>query len=214
MPSALRRCMGREAPEPHRSRERPRKPRYRRRESSVEEALIEMYLAGVSVRRVEDITEALWGTQMRLPGAVSNLNKKIYGQIEAWQNQPIEGRPSPMSTWTASCSSAAGQARFATSHCWWRSRSMPTAIAKFSASPKAPRKTRPGGAASGSATPCSLNRSRPPTKSAKNSGHYPPNLCTQAIFDFDRITNAIAAILQVVVRAPPLAARFRRGPCP
>jgi putative transposase len=35
--------------------------RYRRRESSVEEALIEMYLAGVFVRRVEDITEALWG---------------------------------------------------------------------------------------------------------------------------------------------------------
>ena len=34
--------------------------RYRRRECSVEEALIEMYLAGVSVRRVEDITEALW----------------------------------------------------------------------------------------------------------------------------------------------------------
>ena len=33
--------------------------RYRRREASVEEALIEMYLAGVSVRRVEDITEAL-----------------------------------------------------------------------------------------------------------------------------------------------------------
>ena len=33
--------------------------RYHRRESSVEEALIEMYLAGVSVRRVEDITEAL-----------------------------------------------------------------------------------------------------------------------------------------------------------
>ena len=37
--------------------------RYRRRESSVEEALIEMYLAGVSVRRVEDITEALLGQQ-------------------------------------------------------------------------------------------------------------------------------------------------------
>ena len=38
--------------------------RYRRRESSVEEALIEMYLAGISVRRVEDITEALWGTRV------------------------------------------------------------------------------------------------------------------------------------------------------
>lgn len=33
--------------------------RYKRRESSVEEALIEMYLAGVSTRRVEDITQAL-----------------------------------------------------------------------------------------------------------------------------------------------------------
>ena len=33
--------------------------RYRRRESSVEEALIEMYLAGILVRRVEDTTEAL-----------------------------------------------------------------------------------------------------------------------------------------------------------
>jgi len=39
--------------------------RYRRRKASVEEALIEMYLAGVSVRRVEDITEALWGTLVR-----------------------------------------------------------------------------------------------------------------------------------------------------
>ena len=44
--------------------------RYRRRESSVEEALIEMYLAGVSVRRVEDITEALWGARVS-PSTVS-----------------------------------------------------------------------------------------------------------------------------------------------
>jgi putative transposase len=64
--------------------------RYRRRESSVEEALIEMYLAGVSVRRVEDITEALWGTRVS-PSTVSELNQKIYAQIEAWRNRPIEG---------------------------------------------------------------------------------------------------------------------------
>jgi putative transposase len=64
--------------------------RYRRREASVEEALMEMYLAGVSVRRVEDITEALWGTRVS-PGTVSNLNKKIYEKIEAWRNRPIEG---------------------------------------------------------------------------------------------------------------------------
>jgi len=65
--------------------------RYQRRESSVEEAMIEMYLAGVSVRRVEDITQALWGTRVS-PGTVSNLNKKIYEHIEDWRNRPIEGR--------------------------------------------------------------------------------------------------------------------------
>ena len=64
--------------------------RYRRRESSVEEALIEMYLAGVSVRRVEDITEALWGTRVS-PSTVSELNQKVYARIEAWRNRPIEG---------------------------------------------------------------------------------------------------------------------------
>jgi putative transposase len=52
--------------------------------------LIEMYLAGVSVRRVEDITEALWGTRVS-PSTVSDFNKKIYGTIEAWRNRPIEG---------------------------------------------------------------------------------------------------------------------------
>lgn len=64
--------------------------RYKRRESSVEEALVEMYLAGVSVRRVEDITEALWGTRVS-SGTVSRLNQKIYRHIEAWRNREITG---------------------------------------------------------------------------------------------------------------------------
>lgn len=64
--------------------------RYRRREASVEEALVEMYLAGVSVRRVEDITEALWGTRVS-SGTVSRLNQKIYRHIEAWRNRAIDG---------------------------------------------------------------------------------------------------------------------------
>ncbi len=63
--------------------------RYKRRESSVEEALVEMYLAGVSVRRVEDITEALWGTRVS-PSTVSELNQKIYARIHEWRNRPIE----------------------------------------------------------------------------------------------------------------------------
>jgi putative transposase len=64
--------------------------RYRRREASVEESLVEMYLAGVSVRRVEDITEALWGTRVS-SSTVSRLNQKIYRHIEAWRNRAIEG---------------------------------------------------------------------------------------------------------------------------
>lgn len=64
--------------------------RYRRREASVEEALVEMYLAGVSVRRVEDLTEALWGTRVR-SGTVSRLNQRIYAPIEAWRTKPIDG---------------------------------------------------------------------------------------------------------------------------
>ena len=62
--------------------------RYRSRESSVEEALIEMYLAGVSVRRVEDITEALWGSKVS-PSIISELNKKAYVHIEDWRNRTL-----------------------------------------------------------------------------------------------------------------------------
>jgi hypothetical protein len=36
-------------------------------------------------------TDAPWGTTRVSPSTVSNLNKKIHGQIEAWRNQPIEG---------------------------------------------------------------------------------------------------------------------------
>ena len=64
--------------------------RYKRRECSVEEALIEMYLAGVSVRRVEDITETLWGTKVS-SGIISNLNQKAYKHIEEWRQRTLTG---------------------------------------------------------------------------------------------------------------------------
>ncbi len=63
---------------------------YRHRVASVEEALIEMYLAGVSVRLVEDVTVALWVTRVS-SGTISKLNQRIYRQIEEWRNRPIEG---------------------------------------------------------------------------------------------------------------------------
>ena len=65
--------------------------RYQKREISVEEALVEMYLAGVSVRRVEDITETLWGSRVSA-GTISELNKKVYVHIEEWRNRPLLSR--------------------------------------------------------------------------------------------------------------------------
>ncbi len=64
--------------------------RYRRRETSVEEALVEMYLAGVSTRRIEDITELLWDAKLSA-GTMSRLNGKAYEQIEVWRNRPLSG---------------------------------------------------------------------------------------------------------------------------
>ena len=62
--------------------------RYKRREVSVEEAIVEMYLAGVSTRRVEDVSEILWGASVSA-GTVSNLNEKAFESIEEWRNRPL-----------------------------------------------------------------------------------------------------------------------------
>ena len=63
--------------------------RYRRREESVEEALIDMYLAGVSTRQVDDISQLLWGGRMPSQ-TLSDKLKKVYGEIEAWRTRPLE----------------------------------------------------------------------------------------------------------------------------
>ena len=62
--------------------------RYRRRETSVEEAMIEMYLAGVSTRRIEDVSEALWGASVSA-ATVSNLNEKAFESVERWRSRPL-----------------------------------------------------------------------------------------------------------------------------
>ena len=63
--------------------------RYRRRETSVEEAMIEMYLAGVSTRRIEDVSEILWGPGVSA-ATVSNLNEKAFEAVEEWGSRPLE----------------------------------------------------------------------------------------------------------------------------
>ena len=63
--------------------------RYRRRETSVEEAMIETCLAGVSTRRIEDVSEILWGSSVSA-STVSNLNEKAFASVEGWRNRPLE----------------------------------------------------------------------------------------------------------------------------
>ncbi len=55
----------------------------------MEESLVEMYLVGVSVRRVEDITEALLGSRVS-SSTISDLNQKIFERIEQWRNCPLD----------------------------------------------------------------------------------------------------------------------------
>lgn len=63
--------------------------RCRRRESSVEEALMEMYLTGVSTRRVDDTGQLLWGERMPSQ-TLSDKLKKICREIDEWRKRPLE----------------------------------------------------------------------------------------------------------------------------
>lgn len=62
--------------------------RHRRRESSVEEAMIGMHLAGVSSRRIEDVSEILWGPGVSA-ATVSNLNGRASASVEERRNRDV-----------------------------------------------------------------------------------------------------------------------------
>lgn len=62
--------------------------RRKRRETGVEEAIIEMRLAGVSTRRIEDVSEILWGAGVSA-GTVSDLNDKAFKAVEEWRCRPL-----------------------------------------------------------------------------------------------------------------------------
>ena len=72
-----------------------------------------MYLAGVSVRRVEDITEALWGSKVS-PSTISELNKKAYVHIEDWRTVLCKADDIRMSMWMGSICAVTGAANLKT----------------------------------------------------------------------------------------------------
>lgn len=62
--------------------------RCRRREESVEEAMIGMRLAGVPARRIEDASEVPWGAGVSA-GTVSNPSERAYKSVGEWRTRPL-----------------------------------------------------------------------------------------------------------------------------
>ncbi len=62
--------------------------RYQRTEKALVLALMEMYVEGVSTRKVRDITEALCGTSFS-KSLVSELAGQLDTELEAWRNRPL-----------------------------------------------------------------------------------------------------------------------------
>ena len=62
--------------------------RCRRRGESVEETLIDMHLAGVSARQVDDTGQLPWGG--RMPSrTLSDKLKRVYAEIDEWRTRPL-----------------------------------------------------------------------------------------------------------------------------
>ena len=68
--------------------------RYQRNEKALVLALMEMYVEGVSTRKVKDITEELCGTSFS-KSLVSSLASDLDAELEAWRNRGLEAKAYP-----------------------------------------------------------------------------------------------------------------------
>ena len=68
--------------------------RYQRNEKALCLALMEMYVEGVSTRKVKDVTEALCGTSFS-KSTVSHLAAELDAELGAWRSRPLEADAYP-----------------------------------------------------------------------------------------------------------------------
>jgi putative transposase len=68
--------------------------RYQRNEKALCLALMEMYVEGVSTRKVAEVTEALCGTSFS-KSLVSSLAGRLDAELEAWRSRPLEAESYP-----------------------------------------------------------------------------------------------------------------------
>ena len=62
--------------------------RYRRQDERIEEVVSEIFLRGVSTRKVGKISRLLWGEEIS-PAEVSRMNKRVRKELVRWLNRPI-----------------------------------------------------------------------------------------------------------------------------
>jgi transposase-like protein len=68
--------------------------RYQRNEKALVLALMEMYIEGVSTRKVTEVTEALCGTSFS-KSLVSSLAGRLDAELQAWRSRPLEAESYP-----------------------------------------------------------------------------------------------------------------------
>lgn len=68
--------------------------RYQRNERALALALMEMYVEGVSTRKVKEVTQELCGTAFS-KSTVSRLSGELDAELQAWRNRPLEAEAYP-----------------------------------------------------------------------------------------------------------------------
>jgi putative transposase len=68
--------------------------RYQRNEKALVLALMEMYVEGISTRKVKDVTEKLCGTSFS-KSLVSSLAARLDSELQAWRSRPLEAEAYP-----------------------------------------------------------------------------------------------------------------------
>ena len=63
--------------------------RYQRSEKALVASLMQMYIEGVSTRKVKDITERLCGISFS-KSHISELTQNLDEKIASWRNRPLE----------------------------------------------------------------------------------------------------------------------------
>jgi transposase-like protein len=99
--------------------------RYQRNEKALVLALMEMYIEGVSTRKVKEVTEELCGTSFS-KSLVSQLAGSLDSELEAWRGRvDSKLRPTPTCSWTPATRRSGWIIRWLTG-AFWSSRALGT----------------------------------------------------------------------------------------